>query len=223
MRVAAYIDGFSFYYSCFSGRTKGVHAHLKWLNYRLLCENLFPADSVSLVRYFTAIAPSPPHDPDQANRHSTYIRALRTILDLHVHVGSFSRSKREVLLVRPPAGVSVRQTAFVTQEKKSDVLLASHFLIDSFSGSIDSAVLLTNDSDFVPAIELVRQVVGIDVGVISPDRTVGKELSKTASFAHVLDKGLLFTSQLPNPVVDAEGNEIRMPDRWQRNRHPADG
>jgi uncharacterized LabA/DUF88 family protein len=104
---------------------------------------------------------------------------------------------------------------------KSDVLLASHFLIDSLSGAIDGAILLTNDSDFVPAIELVRQVSNIDVGVISPDRTVGKELSKHATFAHVLDKGLLFKSQLPNPVIDDEGNEISMPKRWRRKRHPA--
>jgi hypothetical protein len=66
MRVAVCIDGFSFYYACFSGRTKGDYTPLKWLNYRLLCEHMLPEDDIVIVRYFTAIAPNPPDDPDQA-------------------------------------------------------------------------------------------------------------------------------------------------------------
>jgi uncharacterized LabA/DUF88 family protein len=214
VRIVAYVDGFSVYYACFRGPTKAPHARLKWLNYRALVEAVFPDDTVELVRIFTAIAPNPPNDPGQAARHDTYVRALRTVPGIEVHVGRFQKAKREALLVRPPDGVDRLQTVFVYQEKKSDVSLASHLLMDGVEGWYDQAVLLTNDTDFVEPVRIVRERLHRDVIVVSPDREISGELRKTATAGFVLDRGLLFSCQLLNPVVDGDGREIHKPPRW---------
>jgi uncharacterized LabA/DUF88 family protein len=214
MRIIAYVDGFSVYYACFRGPTKIAFAGLKWLNYRALIEALFPDDRVVLVRIFTAIAPNPPDDPSQANRHDTYLRALRAIPDVEVHTGRFQKAKREALLVRPPAGVPALQTVYILQEKKSDVSLASHLLMDAVEDRFDRAVLLTNDTDFVVPVRIARERLGREVVLVSPDVTISDELRKAASAGWILDRGQLFKCQLPNPVIGPDGREIRKPDRW---------
>lgn len=83
-------------------------------------------------------------------------------------------------------------------------------------GVADTVVLLTNDSDFVPAVRAVQSLTDVSVGIIGPDKTISAELSKVADFAHLLDKGLLAASQLPNPVVTQEGRMIHKPARWER-------
>lgn len=216
MRVAVYIDGFSFYYACFSGPTKSPYRNWKWVDFERLAQNLFPDDDIVAVHYFTAIAPSPPDDPGQADRQVNYLDALRAYSATKVHVGRFAKSKREVALVRCPEGMAVQQTAFVWQEKKSDVALASTFLIDAVQGTADALVLVTNDSDFVPAVQIAKRVSSRIVGIISPDLAVSKELAKASDFAWRFDKGLLAISQLPNPVVTPQGRAIHKPLRWEQ-------
>lgn len=217
MRVAVYIDGFSFYYACFSGPTKSPFKGLKWVDFERLARNLFPDHDLAAVHYFTAIAPNPPGDPGQADRHANYLDALRAYSAVTVHVGKFVKSKREVALVRCPEGVAIQQTAFVWQEKKSDVALASTLIVDAVQRNADVLVLVTNDSDFVPAVQVAKQVSACTVGVVSPDLAVSKELAKVADFAWQFDKGLLPVSQLPDPVVTQTGRVIHKPARWGVN------
>lgn len=215
MRVAVYIDGFSFYYACFSGPTKATYRQWKWVDFELLSQRLFPFDEIAGVHYFTAIAPNPPDDPDQADRHANYLEALRAHSAVNVHVGRFVKSKREVELARPLAGVEQKQTAYVWQEKKSDVALASRLTMDAVQSVADVLVLITNDSDFVPAVQMVKKLTDAHVGIISPDLAVAKELAQVSDFSRRFDKGLLAVSQLPNPVITPTGRSIHKPHRWE--------
>lgn len=221
MRIIAYVDGFSVYYACYKGPTKTPHAHLKWLDYRALFEAIFPDDDVVAVRIYTAIAPNPPDDQGQAMRHDIYRRALTTRPKVEVHVGRFQKAKHEAVLAHPLPGVDSRQTVYIYQEKQSDVSLASHLIVDAVDGLFDRAVLFTNDSDFVTPIRLVKERFQREVYVLSPDIVVNKQLKKAATAGWILDRGLLFKCQLPEVIVDAEGREIRIPERW-RKRDDAD-
>jgi uncharacterized LabA/DUF88 family protein len=220
VRIIAYVDGFSVYYACFRGPTKAPHVHLKWLDYRGIFRTMFPEDEIALVRVYTAIAPNPPHDPSQAMRHDTFLRALRTLAGVEVFVGRFQKAKREAVLVRPPENVDPNQTVYIYQEKQSDVSLASHLLIDAFDDRFDRAVIFTNDSDFVTPIRLVRDRFNCEVFVLSPDTVVNKELAKAASAAWVFDRNLLAKCQLPDELSDADGRHIRKPARWASNGDP---
>jgi len=215
MRIIAYVDGFSVYYACFRGPTKAINSTFKWLDFQSVFRTMYPDDEIVLVRIYTAIAPNPPDDPSQAQRHDTYVRALRTLADVEVFVGRFQKAKRESVLVRPPNGVSPNQTVFVYQEKQSDVSLASHLMLDAFQDRFDRAVIFTNDSDFLMPIKLVRDHFGREVIVLSPDRTTNRQLANVATAAHVFDRQLLAKCQLPDELQDDEGRTIRKPVRWQ--------
>src|SRR5215217_4534296 len=142
-------------------------------------------------------------------------RALTTRPGVEVHLGRFQKAKREAVLVQPPPNVDSQQTVYVYQEKQSDVSLASHLIVDAVDGLFDRAVLFTNDSDFVTPIRLVKERFQREVIVLSPDVTINKQLKRAATVGWVLDRGLLFKCQLPEVVVDEEGREIRMPERWR--------
>jgi uncharacterized LabA/DUF88 family protein len=212
MPANVYIDGFALYHMCFRGIAG--RNHLKWLDLTALARALLPNEEIALVRYYTARVGDSPEDPQRASRQDTYLRALSTLPGLVVCQGNFVRSKREVRLVTPPAGVATRQMAWVRQEKRSDVSLATHLLVDAFDGPPTVALLVTNDSDFVEPIRVVRERFGTRVVVISPDDRVSKRLAKVASHARPLDHNLLTVCQLPDVVIDVAGREIRRPAAW---------
>lgn len=65
----------------------------------------------------------------------------------------------------------VRNAAFIvsylhTEEKGSDVNVATHLLADVMSGACDAAIVVSNDSDLRLPIEMARK--RVPVGVISP-------------------------------------------------------
>ncbi|MDQ3167041.1 MAG: NYN domain-containing protein [Chloroflexota bacterium] len=214
MRIVADVDGFNVYYACFRGHTTTHLRHLKWLDCRALVEAMFPDDDVQLVRFFTAIAPNPPDDPRRSTRHDLYRQALTTMPGVEVHAGRFTRSKRHAVLAHPPPGVDPLQTVWLLQEKQSDVGLTCHLLMDALDNAFDQAVLLSNDSDFVQPVRIVRERFGKDVIVVSPDHEVSRGLDKVATASRKLNRELLVRCQLPNPVSAADGAAITRSYEW---------
>lgn len=223
MVAFAYVDGFALYHMCFRGRRNLANAHLKWLDVRSLVEFVLPDEQVEQVTYYTARVSDPPDDPARSTRQDISLQALATVPKLVVRLGVFHRNKREAHLVRPISGHPARQTVWIMQEKRSDVALATDLLLDAFDGRFDTALLLTNDSDFVDPVRIVRERFGRRVVVISPDEMVGKQLAKVASFARPLDRGLLARCQLPDGIVDAAGRAIARPAEWRLNQTAAEG
>jgi uncharacterized LabA/DUF88 family protein len=215
MAAFVYINGFAVYHMCF--RHSADRNHLKWLDFRALAAVLLPDEDIALIRYYTARVGDSPEDPQRASSQDTYLRALATLPGLEICQGNFVKSKREVRLVSAPLGVDPRQTAWVRQEKRSDVSLATHLLTDTFEGRMSVALLMTNDSDFIEPVRVVRERFGVRLIVISPDDRVSKRLAKAASFARPLDYGLLEKCQLPDIVVDSDGREIFRPPAWTRS------
>jgi hypothetical protein len=92
MDVYVYIDAFNFYY----GAVKKTP--YKWLDFRTLIANklsrIGPDYNIRKIKYFTAYVASPPHDPQQAIRQETYIRALEAYIEeLEVILGKFRPRK----------------------------------------------------------------------------------------------------------------------------------
>jgi hypothetical protein len=101
-----------------------------------------------------------------------------------------------------------------TEEKGSDVNLASHLLVDGFLGKYEVAVVLTNDSDLVAPIQLVRKELKLKVGVIFPStERQSKELRRYASFNKTLQKHHLVSSQFPDVIIHGRSTIIK-PKGW---------
>ena len=208
MRTRVYIDGFNLYYGCL----KGTPA--KWLNPALLCDNLLPRNRIEAVRYFTAQVSARPNDPDQATRQQTYLRALATEPRISVHLGHFLTHE-----VNMPDAAAWRQGNYVprrvvkTEEKGSDVNLATMLLIDAFDDLFDCAVLVSNDSDLKEPLSIVRHCFGKTIGILNPQRHVSRALLPIAHFVKPVRYSALNAAQFDVQLTDATGSFTK-PARW---------
>lgn len=228
MRTNVYIDGFNFYYGCYKQLDWDdpfCHDLLgngpyKWLDFRRLCETIFPSDVIHRVHYCTARVKPTLGDPDQPVRQQTYLRALKTTGRFYIHLGHFERrSKRGMLTtlvpcqMTPPCLVGLVNVE-VNEEKGSDVNLATALLKDAFLNDFEQAVVISNDSDLAAAIRVVRVDAKLPVHVISPYPSVTKDLRTAATSSRVLDKALLPHHQLPPTVILSDGTKLLKPKGW---------
>jgi uncharacterized LabA/DUF88 family protein len=112
-----------------------------------------------------------------------------------------------------PAAIPVSgQASYVkvlkTEEKGPDVNLAVHLLNDGYKQQYELAIVISNDSDLVEPIRIVRQDLGLAVGVLTPQRDPhkqSKELRKHATFMRPIRAGVLAASQFPIYLSDQVG------------------
>lgn len=140
-RTAFYVDGFNLYHAI---KELGL-PHLKWLNLKELARTfLQPGDSLEKVCYFTAVQS---HPPVKASRHRRYIDALRAV-GVEVVNSNFQR-------VQKYCKDNDRHCRF-QEEKRTDVALATRYVVDSIKGIAERVIVVTADSDQIPAIEAVQ-------------------------------------------------------------------
>lgn len=202
-----YIDGFNFYY----GALKGTP--YKWLDFAKLFNLYFPNCQINQIRYFTAIVQSSQRNPSKQRRQRIYIRALKTIPNLSVHYGYFLTNPARMPLANPsedgPSAVEVLRT----EEKGTDVNLASQLLLDGFKGNYKLAIIVSNDSDFVEPIRIVRNELGLRVGILNPHQKPSRALRDAADFYRQVRQGPVSASQFPDTLTDAVG-AFHKPPQW---------
>lgn len=196
MKVNVYSDGFNLYY----GAVKGTP--YRWLNLEEMCRLLLPRDQIHQIKYFTALVNPRPTDPDQRARQETLLRALQTIPNLSIIYGFFLTHEVMMPLAPPDRGY---RRVIKTEEKGSDVNLATHLLIDGFDDAYELAVVVSNDSDLLEPIKVVTQRLGKPVGILNPHRIPSVALLPHAKFVKQIRSGVLARSQFPNEMVDARG------------------
>lgn len=207
-RTNVYVDGFNLYY----GAVKGTR--YKWLDIVKLCRTIFPRNNIQRVLYFTARTRPRVDDPDIRNRQDTYLRALSTCPELTIHYGSFREDKRRMRLAEPDANGDWYATVIKTEEKGSDVNLASWLLRDCFRGEFETAIVVSNDTDLITPIKMVRDEFGCAVGLVNPHKKPAKGLADAATFYRSLRPNAVAACQFPDTLSDARGTFSR-PLRWQ--------
>lgn len=205
MKINVYIDGFNLYYGAVR------NTPFRWLNLLKMNELLFPNDQINKIKYFTARVSARPSDPDQPIRQQTYFRALQTIPNIEIIEGSFLT--KEIMM--PLANTNPQRYAQVikTEEKGSDVNLAVHLLNDGYKKDYELAVMVTNDSDLLEPMKIVRYELGFPVGLVNPQRHPSFHLKRHATFIKQLRQGVLRASQFPNALTDANGS-FHKPVSW---------
>ena len=200
-----YIDGFNLYYGALRGTP------YKWLDIAKLCQTLLPSDNIGSIKYFTAKVSALSGDPGQPIRQQLYLRALSTIPNVSIIYGHFLTHSVPMPITgsNPTKWVKVRKT----EEKGSDVNLATYLLHDGFKGLYDVVVIISNDSDLREPVRVVRQVLNLPVGIINPHETHSKELQQYATFVKRIRKSHLIASQLPPTLFDTQGT-LNKPAEW---------
>jgi hypothetical protein len=207
MKTHIYVDGFNLYYGCLR-RTS-----FRWLNIDRLCQVLLPNDDIRSIKYFTARVSSRPQDPKQHIRQQIYLRALKTIPHLEIIYGHFLTHPVKMRLAHPKAGQSLIVEVLKTEEKGSDVNLASHLLHDGHLGKYELAVVITNDSDLSEPIRIVAQELKIPVGLINPHKHPSQTLIKQVNFVKNIRENVLRNCQFDATLTDSVG-EFYKPTEW---------
>lgn len=203
LKTNVYVDAFNLHYGCLR------KTPYRWLNLAELCARILPKNQIHRIRYFTALVTPRPSDPQQRNRQEIYIRALRTIPNLTVHTGRYLTSKVRMMSANGLGTVEVLKS----EEKGSDVNLASYLLIDAYRSDCDIAVIVSNDSDLVFPIEHIKQQVGKVIGILNPRSRPSRELFPLANFYRQIRPGVLAASQFPDSLTDAHG-VFHKPPSW---------
>lgn len=194
-RAIVYVDGFNLYY----GSLKGTP--YRWLDLPKLADMMLPDHEVVEVKYFTAIVDS----PAGSVRQQVYLGALEAGGRVSTHLGHFmSHTKRR------PRSTVCRQCGersadvVITEEKGTDVNLATHIVYDACTNAFEVAAVLSNDSDLVLPIVFARERCGRTVGVINPQHHPARALMQVVDFYKKLRPGVLSASQLPAIVVKGD-------------------
>ncbi len=207
MRTIVYIDGLNLYYGCLKGTP------FKWLDPFALCARLLPRNEIRSIKYFTTRVESRDGEPHQATRQDTYFRALRTLPLVQIVLGRFLT--HAVFLPRADGRGFAR--VLRTEEKGSDVNLATHLVHDAHRGAMDCAVVISNDSDLTEPMRIVHEELPVIIGLISPTYRKGRhpsrQLLKHADFVKQIRGGVLASAQLPNPALGSKGH-IYKPRSW---------
>lgn len=206
-RAILYVDGFNLYYgirNCPGG---------KWLDLDHLARLVLPHYSVEQVKYFTARISAPPGDPSKPQRQAAYWRALRTLPNLEIIEGNFSSHPVSVRPISPVIPSISKVTIMKTEEKGSDVNLATHLLVDAFDRRFQTAIVISNISDLALPIETVVKRFG-PVIVLNPHlKSPGRRLRLAASQFRPLRRGPVTASQFPMTLSDRYGI-IHRPKGW---------
>ncbi len=117
-------------------------------------------------------------------------------------------------LAKPVPGGPRTVEVIKTEEKGSDVNLATYLLADAFRADADAFVVVSNDSDLMEPIRLVSQELGYRMGILNPHPNVSRALQRTRpSFTKQIRRGALAACQFPEKLSDAHG-AITKPANW---------
>lgn len=209
MRTRAYVDGYNLYYACLR-RTP-----FKWLDLVALVQQQLPNNQLDALRYFTARVRPRPHDPGQPIRQEVYLRALSTRPEVQLHFGHFLTHE-----VTMPDAAAWQQNRYVpvrvvkTEEKGSDVNLATHLLMDAVDNLFDVAVIISNDSDLAEPIRLVRERFGKKIVLLGSRKTrISGALRPLAHFIRQFPDSALQRAQFPPVLINAD-ERIHKPQGW---------
>jgi hypothetical protein len=207
MNTFVYIDAFNLYF----GAVRGTP--YKWLDLKQLCHILLPRHEITQIKYFTARVNARPSDPDQPTRQATYFRALSTIPNLSIYFGHFLTHIVKMPLAYPVPGQNSYAEVFKTEEKGSDVNLATHLLHDAHCDLFECAVIISGDSDLLMPLRIVKEDLQKPAGVINPQRHPCRVLQNQATFYKHIRTSALKQSQFPSPMKDVKGTFLK-PTGW---------
>lgn len=177
-----------------------------WLDYQTLAQRFARKlkGSVADVFYFSALAY---WDQGKIYRHQIFLEALES-RGIKIVMGNFKEKDRFCN--------NCRQFVMQREEKQTDVNIALHLLNEAYNNSYDIAMIMTNDTDLIPAIAMTRQVFPQKkVGVLFPIGRRAHELKQNCNFYRHTKPADFSQCQFPDPHVLPSGRTINKPAEWR--------
>ena len=209
--VQVYVDGFNLYYRALKGTP------YRWLDPGKLAQFAFPGYDVRRIRYFTARVDARAHSEESPVRQRAYLEVLESVPNLTVHEGLFRTRVVRMRRACPVEGEPSRVEVLRTEEKGSDVNLATFALWDAIHERPSLVALITNDSDQKQTLQFIRQGLGLDVVVLNPDPQAPQrrpESGRNRDPAAAAAAAGRLPMPIPPTVTTPSGRTVRKPERW---------
>jgi uncharacterized LabA/DUF88 family protein len=201
-RVIVLADGFNVYHAL---DRNPAYRKYKWLDYAALARCYIRGHDTLVRTYlFTTLAT---WNPAKVARHQRYLHVLRRH-GVEVVFGKFKMRDRKCALCH--------QSFRSPEEKLTDVNIATHLLRGAFTDEYERAILITGDTDLLPAIRAVQTMFpGKEIGAVVPLGNQSNELLAQCDFRFRMKEEHLLRSQLPDEIPDQTHGVIRRPDTWR--------
>lgn len=205
-RSLIYVDGFNLYYGALYKTAD------KWLDLGKFFQRLRQDDDIQGIRYFTALVDGP-----AAIRQREYLRALETLPQVKIILGKFK--KKELKCGVAGCSNAGTRTFSKSEEKRTDVGIAVHLMDDVYQDKADRFVVVSGDSDLVPALIMLKarfpnKKVFVYVPARNPTRGAAVELRAAADKHRDLPLDLIRKCQFPASIPDGSGGTINKPSSW---------
>ena len=200
-RVVVYIDGFNMYYGL---RDSGWRKYY-WLDLIKLGESLCsPNQQLQKVKYFTSKISKP---RNKRKRQEKYLSVLGTLRNISIHYGRYQSFREKCS--------NCGRVYYDTNEKRTDVNIATHMLVDAFQDNYDTAILISADSDLtLPLKEINRLFPGKYVKVAFPPGRSSFDLQSAVATSFHIYESKFRNSLFPNRVRLPSGYIINKPRSW---------
>ena len=203
-KVIVYVDGFNLYY--------GLKKNMKWRRYYWLDVVKFfemfmkPNQELVCVKYFSA----KPDNLDKALRQNAFFQANKENSKFQLFLGKYLRKN-----IKCYNCGHIIQTY---EEKESDVRIATQIVNDANNHHCDVAIVVSADSDMIPAIELAMAA-GTKVFVYFPPFHRSNSLS-SISTSRVINleryESRFRQCILPDVVhLKSADYDLAIPDKWK--------
>jgi len=208
-RVVFLIDGFNLYHSVLDIRYHHKGLLVKWLNIHDLCDSLLhnidTKATLEKIYYFSAYAYHL-NDPGVIQRHSDYIECLKST-SIEPILGRFKRK---------PINCTLCKREFIKhEEKETDVAIASKLIEVLEKKECETVVLVTGDTDIVPAIKTANSLFPDNLVLCAfPFGRKNKELQQLSPRSFKIRLNSYVNNQFLDPIVLADGTAIYKPASW---------
>jgi uncharacterized LabA/DUF88 family protein len=202
-RLIMYVDGFNLYH----GLHDWARCKWLWLDIVKLGELLRPRSDLIQVRYFTAPVLN---DAGAASRQQAYQEALAINAAGRLEIVQ-GRYQTKTYTCR-----ACGDTRRMYEEKETDVNIATSLVSDAALDRMDSALILSADSDLIPAVKAAKALAPkLFVTAAFPPRRNCDELKKVLPASFHVGKKQIRLAQLPETLHDpASGRTYSRPAKW---------
>jgi uncharacterized LabA/DUF88 family protein len=205
-KVYVYIDGFNLFYGALKQRPQ-----YRWLNPELLVRHyIHPNYFIDSIKFYTARISARDKNDQSPKRQQIYFNALKTIKNLKIILGNFQQ--HEVSLPKSPISNPIKyQKVIKTEEKGSDVNLASHLVYDGCLDNYELAIVISNDTDLLEPIRIVKRELKKDVMLICPHKHIAKSFNSLGIQLRKISASKLKQSLFDNQI----NSKIKCPNEWK--------
>lgn len=199
-RVIVYIDGFNLYF----GMLEAGFVNCKWLNIEKLVQGYLTTNQqLVAIKFFTSRIS---HNPQKQKRQTTYLEALETT-SVKIIYGLYKAKNIDC--------DNCGHNWYVSNEKMTDVNIATHLIIDAFQNKYDTAILISGDSDLVPPIKAVHENFPKKaVSVFFPPSRHNNTVAGVAKGSQIIGRKKLVDAQFENEITKTDDFILLKPKEW---------